>query len=86
MRGAQALEAADSPDPEELCELVVHRAELQQMAGETEAGRETGLRAAQLARDVASPKHLARAALAYAGFLIVEMGRADEVEEIANAH
>jgi class 3 adenylate cyclase len=77
-RAAQALEAADSPDPHELCELVVHRAELQQMAGETAAARETGLRAAQLAREVASAEHLARAAIAYGGFLVVEMGRTDE--------
>ncbi len=77
-RAAQALEAADTPDPDELCELVVRRAELQQMAGESAAARETALHGAELARQLGSADYLGRAALAYGGFMFIEMGRSDQ--------
>ena len=77
-RAVQVLEMTERPDPERLCELVVAVAECQGLGRLTEKTRATALRGAELARTIGSPRHLARAALAYGvNSVFIEAGRVD---------
>lgn len=62
----RALELRRSPAPELSCEILLSLGDAQMRANDVE-GRETFVRAADLARGIRSPLHLARAALGHGG-------------------
>ncbi|HVR30639.1 MAG TPA: protein kinase, partial [Thermoanaerobaculia bacterium] len=77
-RAVQLVELGDHTDPVRLCELMVSLSEAQVLSRDSEGRRATALRAAELAREIGSAVHLARAALVYGANLgPVELGRVD---------
>jgi DNA-binding SARP family transcriptional activator/tetratricopeptide (TPR) repeat protein len=67
-------------DDLERCELLLARGEAQARAGDAPAARAMYRDAAELARNINLPEHLARAALGYGGRIIWEVSRQDDYE------
>jgi DNA-binding SARP family transcriptional activator len=67
-------------DDLERCELLLARGEAQARAGDARAARAMYRDAAELARSLKLPEHLARAALGYGGRIIWEVSRQDDYE------
>ncbi|MGI8553749.1 MAG: ATP-binding protein, partial [Dehalococcoidia bacterium] len=63
----EALELCELDQPTQQCELFLALGEACYRAGEVERAREAFLEAAEAARSLASPEHLARAALGFSG-------------------
>ncbi len=72
----QALELKDKPEEGRRCELLLALGEAQLKAGDAPKSRETFHGAADIARGIATPEQLARAALGFGE--VVEVGVVDE--------
>ena len=71
----QAALALVPPDDERRCALLVALGDARQNAGDSRDAQDAFHQAAELARRTAAPEHLARAALGFAGTVVVPLGR-----------
>ncbi|MEE9285802.1 MAG: tetratricopeptide repeat protein, partial [Dehalococcoidia bacterium] len=63
----QALDLEEKPDEAQRCELLLGRGEAEARAGDSDTARETFGLAADIAKKLGIPEHLARAAVGYGG-------------------
>jgi predicted ATPase/class 3 adenylate cyclase len=78
----QAMDLQEKPDEALRCELLIALGDIQMMAGDPVAARESLQRAAAIARDRGLPELLVQAAVGCAGmFALEDQARADLVEE-----
>jgi DNA-binding SARP family transcriptional activator len=76
--GLGVLESDDRPHRAEKCELLLALGHAQVRAGDADAAKETFLQAAEVARRLALPEALARAALGYGGRFVWARAGSDE--------
>ncbi|MGH7821919.1 MAG: hypothetical protein ACREQ9_19325, partial [Candidatus Binatia bacterium] len=74
----RALDRLEPPDEGERCELLLALGDAQTRAGDPDGARETFLRAADVARELAAAEQLARAALGFGGRFVWGFAAADE--------
>ena len=83
--GLQAIDLLDAPDEALRCDLLLTLAAAQMNAGDVTTGRETYMRAANLAKAAGLPEQLARAALGFGGEPIVAWGFDAELVRVLEA-
>jgi DNA-binding SARP family transcriptional activator len=76
--GLATLGLADSPDDAVRCDLLLRLGEADARAGDTPAAKRAFLEAARIARELALPRELARAAAGYGGRIVWERAGGDD--------